>query len=929
MITTQIPEIFPLDDQTIKAHLDQYAKNWRKLWDQFVEAQGKNKSLTLESKEKIKALQKLFTDCFTTHPISEQIIELIKLPKDTLFMVRSTGEEDTVEMANPGGNKSVAAVRLDAKSISKAIRTVVASYVSEKSLTQRLLSGDDISRPSFMPVLIQRMIGEKLEGDDANHIVVSGVMYADMNTVRIDAAPGHGELIVNSKAPFDTYDVTQAGLVHAEIHQKNVRLVPSEITVDNEKKRKLIFKDNPKKLQASSSVAPAIAKEIAQVGRSIAAHYGMPMDIEFVYQPHDKILYLVQARPIPQDVKHKITPSAIAPENWAKIKNDEKIEKIKANVITSASKTAKVINSADQVIHEKRIDMALKNYLEHPDLQNKIRAVLVKHEAPATSHEAAFFNAIGIPVLQVKWHTLKSWLKAEKPLLIIDPQHQCVVNWASQIKDHANAEKELRNEKVIVDGLFSSSLSQKKTLLPIDYTIDQSIEDTVKKYLTINEKIDTKHIYSQLLQYLEQVESAKAGDANIEAFAALRKIAMIFRKIGTSSQAKQGNTSYRGLLQHAMYSIAEIDQCLNAYSSQATTDNQINRQQQLFDLLAKLKGLVVNRSEQDVYSDSIAQIAEMNKTTKGIDVTITGEQREYLQEFLKLLPYIFRQSNKDAWSEFAIECSQRPYTRQLLAKIIKTSFQYHFESELVNIFFVEARETNTNQVKNILADLFTRISINEMEFEKYHINENERVIDSWESKISDWSNPAKFKRLFEEYTRELLPLVWKISIYDSMSSLTRKVLLKQVQHLTDVMDKSIKSMKGSPDYAGDKGKLLNNFADMLNPYLDLMIKWMKEIPAASYNKWNAKIGDYYNKKLNMINSIKKMYLAKVREDNEKHLQPSGYLSVSSARVGTPASFGRQVIQNEEKLTLEDLFTLMHQNILASTVILGKDLQITI
>ena len=90
----------------------------------------------------------------------------------------------------------------------------------------------------------------------------------------------------------------------AEIHQKNVRLVPSEITVDNEKKRKLIFKDNPKKLQASSSVAPAIAKEIAQVGRSIAAHYGMPMDPEFVYQPHDKILYLVQARPIPQDVKH-------------------------------------------------------------------------------------------------------------------------------------------------------------------------------------------------------------------------------------------------------------------------------------------------------------------------------------------------------------------------------------------------------------------------------------------------------------------------------------------------------------------------------------------------------------------------------------------------------------------------------------------------
>ena len=195
--------------------LDNYAKNWRELWDSFVYAQGNNKSLTTSSKEKIKQLQTLFINCFKQHPVSEKIIQSIKLPLDTLFMVRSTGEEDTVEMANPGGNKSVAAVKLDAQAISNAIGTVVASYVSEKSLTQRLLSGDDIRKPSFMPVLIQRMIGEKLNGDNADHVVVSGVMYADSCSVRIDAAPGHGELIVNSKAPFDTYDVTQEGLVHA------------------------------------------------------------------------------------------------------------------------------------------------------------------------------------------------------------------------------------------------------------------------------------------------------------------------------------------------------------------------------------------------------------------------------------------------------------------------------------------------------------------------------------------------------------------------------------------------------------------------------------------------------------------------------------------------------------------------------------------
>ena len=59
-----------------------------------------------------------------------------------------------------------------------------------------------------------------------------------------------------------------------------------------------------------------------QVGEEIAKHYEMPMDIEYVYSPREKTLYLVQARPIPQDVHHKITPCAIAPEQWANIKKD-------------------------------------------------------------------------------------------------------------------------------------------------------------------------------------------------------------------------------------------------------------------------------------------------------------------------------------------------------------------------------------------------------------------------------------------------------------------------------------------------------------------------------------------------------------------------------------------------------------------------------
>jgi len=195
LIRIQIPEIFPLADKTVKSHLELHAPEWRKLWDEFVSVQGSERALTEASKKVLEKLHQLITSTFETHPVSDDIINAIKLDPETQFMVRSTGEEDTVDMANPGGNKSVAAVKLDKQAISNAMGVVVASYVSEKSLTQRLLSGDDISKPSFMPVLIQRMIGEKVNGEDENEIVISGVMYAYENEVRIDAAPGHGELL--------------------------------------------------------------------------------------------------------------------------------------------------------------------------------------------------------------------------------------------------------------------------------------------------------------------------------------------------------------------------------------------------------------------------------------------------------------------------------------------------------------------------------------------------------------------------------------------------------------------------------------------------------------------------------------------------------------------------------------------------------------
>ena len=72
-------------------------------------------------------------------------------------MVRSTGDEDRVDVANYGGNESVPS---DFDSISSSIGKVISSYFSENSMSQRLKSGEKITeKPPLMPCLIQEVIG--------------------------------------------------------------------------------------------------------------------------------------------------------------------------------------------------------------------------------------------------------------------------------------------------------------------------------------------------------------------------------------------------------------------------------------------------------------------------------------------------------------------------------------------------------------------------------------------------------------------------------------------------------------------------------------------------------------------------------------------------------------------------------------------------
>lgn len=79
------------------------------------------------------------------------------------LMVRSTGREDTKELANAGGNTSVPNVISDIDHALQSLGEVVTSYFGEKSLKQRLGVEDRtlFDPMPLTPILFQRMIGER------------------------------------------------------------------------------------------------------------------------------------------------------------------------------------------------------------------------------------------------------------------------------------------------------------------------------------------------------------------------------------------------------------------------------------------------------------------------------------------------------------------------------------------------------------------------------------------------------------------------------------------------------------------------------------------------------------------------------------------------------------------------------------------------
>lgn len=938
ILVNNVPDFCPLADLNLQAHLDKYSGTWRGLLLDFQNAQGEGEDISPEASIVLSALREEIMRTFKEHSLDDaKLVDFLnaiqqKDPSAT-FMVRSTGEEDTIDLANPGGNESIAAVAPNIQSISDAMGRVIASYFSEKSLKQRLLSKSDITKDVFIPVLIQKMIGEPINGCGVpEQAVRSGVMYTGQAFTRIQVAPGHGELVVNSKGLFDTFSVTRENIVYPEIRLKQYRLIPSDDGLQ--------LTENTKNLQKSASISPDVAQKLTAMGREIEAYYGMPMDVEFVYDPAIDKLYIVQARPIPAGMSKTIQPSSVPPTQIPTLNayiKEGRIEKKSAAVITSAGFAAQLITRPEEILIFESISAALEHYLDlGQEDASQIKAVVVRQLAPPNSHEAAQFNLMGIPVLQVdQLSEVDNWSKTENLKLMIDPQRSQILNLSkyylppmtsSELRDA------LQTEELLVEGVFTHPVTP-VTVLPLSINLDENsaspsalLGDRIKhqpqEVLTeLHEKMqpvertehDRGHVYTQLLSNIDSLEAAPAGEPMLS----LSKIRYALYRVARI------NNELETLFPQLMLLCDEIEGSLKRIAD--PSQNNADLRAEHLSLLAKLKSLVSFPGASNTFSHSIKQVMQEEKSRQSVDAAyyegLDAEQADFMTEFLKLGKIGFNQEDKERWVHFVRDCVKHKEALPVLASVVKFYVDNQLESNLINADLKQAMDKN--RPLKALKTLHDQCEQTKKEFYTFKLGEAKNRILAWEQRIPEWGNGAQFDDLWREYQKDMAHLITTLKIDDSQSMITQQSILNLVLLLADVMDKTNKSFKSSPDNMSKKQEVVvEQFARLLKPYYDLMSVWVMRIPDETIEKMYHKSSDgrSTNKQV-MLDNMKSVLEKSNRTMQE--LSSSSQFSVASAKIGSGANFNRSFVNFKEQITLEDLFSLIHQNILSSVSIIKQ------
>lgn len=820
-------------------------------------------------------------NCFPEHaPLSNWLNDLQK--NNHYLMVRSTGSEDA-EVANAGGNLSLSYVIPEETAVFQAIGKVIASYFSASSLENRMRAGENLlTAPLRLAVTMQRLIGEQIGGEQNPYdIPVSMVLFtnepyyvgqnqnAAFRIMRMSAGLGHGEGVVkNHGMATDTILVLQSRINPEEIYYlydnqtKMQRLAPVA-TADGVK---LQPQDNPDLSRERTVLSPQMIRRLFDLGVVIEAKFAeehggsaKPIDMELVVK--GDIIYPVQARPIHRKISAPtyVDTTLLPPESF--------VQSIKADKVLVAG-TSSVISIL------KSEDILMATTLEEAEKKFKNeKLVIVQQDEPPLSHPVVNFSGLGIPCFFIKQPTqvqaLISQISASKTLLV------CL------------------QEGAIYPGNFiSGALPIKEGYTSHPASISISMDNVDRQPLMAKRQAQDV-IPADLKELLVAVRAIQTRDVAIKALAqhpliqaAQMKGEILRERISQLTQASE-----------EIETIGKAVTQLGQKITRSLAELQIAHEQKRHELeiLFHVKVLqqLLSQDESGVAHLSVASLPKflsaaetaiahptLAKEMAMTDDTVNPRTHIAWQSFLASLEQLNNQNPP------AVSKQEMDDFKQLM-----TSLNYVGAVSLfVNNFFTALQRQDP---KSVLVQLLQLKIASELLAE---IVDVENSLQSLERDVELFQSPATF----EGANKRLLALVSRFKEgfpekFQSSKS-AQLIYIPLMMRIVTLFDSSIKYMKSSPEFSsGVKEDLLRA---MLNDYVSLFEIWAEQL----VDNW----------KLHHEDPSAESYMRCLRSwlYFAQGLEPSREFSVGAAVLGSGTTLARH-----EPHTLEDCFTLIHQNLL--------------
>ncbi|MBA2728540.1 MAG: hypothetical protein H0U49_10265 [Parachlamydiaceae bacterium] len=205
--------------------------------------------------------------------------------------------------------------------------------------------------------------------------------------------------------------------------------------------------------------------------------------------------------------------------------------------------------------------------------------------------------------------------------------------------------------------------------------------------------------------------------------------------------------------------------------------------------------------------------------------------------------------------------------------------------------------------------------------------EKKDALQVMHQQIDAFREPEKFKKAFENLKKEMekflpneqeeicLQNILVAERWEKTSPLIRVVVIEIMNKLVELNDTAIKNMKSSLNFSDDKEKI-TLFKEMLLSYFSLLKSWSQKTLRPNVfpmiEPWTLEF--YLGAISNRLEGMR------VDDAYRNHLNPSRDFSVSAAMLGSSTAFERHYPE-----TMEDVFTLIHQNLLATTAMFSNQL----